>query len=289
MNSRRSFLSGISSAAVSLSFTRRSNAWPHHGSSLGFDVFALFGQSNSFGGYGGYDPAIDIGDPKLFAIKQDHSVVLGIDPLDFPGTGGGTTHIGNSVAFARDKYIPRSLAVGRNVLLVPGATGGVGFSNGGAVGGTWYENFVALTNAAMAVGSGTNVLKGFFYQGGEEDQFRYTQAQYIALFQAMASDFRSRVTGASSVPILIGGESPATTTHFGFTVDTQTYLQNMPASVTNSYYVDTFLPTPLTTDNRIAGVDFYAPNDYIHFDCPSQRTLGARYHAAGVANGLWAG
>lgn len=297
MNSRRAFLSGISSAAVSLSFTRRSTAGFHHGGlGPGYDVFALFGQSNHFGGFGGYNGAIDIGDPKLFSLGQhdaDNNVVIpGIDPLQFLGAFAPSS-IGFSVAFARDHYTPLSLAAGRNVLLVPCAVGGTGFSNPSnqnwTVGGAFYELAIARTNTAMATNAG-NVLKAIFFQGGEADQFVYTQAQYIALFQAMASDARSRITGASSAtPILIGGESPATTTHFGFTVDTQTYLQNMPASVTNSYYVDSFLPFPLTTDNRVAGVDPYDPITYVHYDCPSQRELGSRYHAVGVANGLWAG
>lgn len=233
MIKRRELLIGTACAALSAAFT--------HGSRTGFDVWGGLGQSNEVGEGTPISGTIDIGGPNNFQYTTLGAIIAASDPLSGPETGS----VGHLNAFARDYYIPNR---GNKTLLVQCSVGGTSFAGGNwNPGNAVYEAAVTRMNAAMASAPG-NLLKGVLWLLGENDMAAgTTAAAYISDFQAMIADFRSRVTGAANVPIVLGGLLPA---YVNMQTAPQQLMQTngiavMPSHVSKCGYADSFNPTPL--------------------------------------------
>jgi hypothetical protein len=199
-----------------------------------YDIFVNIWQSNNFSSYG-YDAARDVGHTRIFGMAKGPGVgvitqVTG-EPLSYQGAATVDPALGPPVghilAFCRDYYLPNRLTSGRNILIIPNAQGGTGFSNGvwgivAGVGRPGHEDTITRVNAAMAANPGS-VIKACFCQGGEEDGFwvpavkpdgtpgSYVSGQpqaFIDYTKAEVADFRARWTGGTNVPFLFGQMSP---------------------------------------------------------------------------------
>lgn len=251
-----------------------------------YDMFAILGQSNAFSSWGGADPNLDVAGANFDHYTQAGAVVAASEPLDYPGGQYGQAFpwpIGFPIAFSRP-YSTHALAAGRRGLLVPCAQGGTGYSNGyWNPGNAYYESVITRMNAAMAL-AGSHVLKAIWWQGGEADFFGPGATNYVSTFSAMCSDFRSRVTGAANTPVFAGYWSPWQDADRGAAFGS--YGPDLPAAVAavpHCYIVSSTVPCWLTTDNP----EHYGTSNFVHFDAPSQRALGARYYDVGATNGYW--
>ena len=237
----------------------------------GYDVIPVGGQSNPLGRYGPIDSVLDATDDRIMQYGFDSQTVsLASDPLDHQDETANTIGFGMSLAKA---YIADGkLAAGRKILLVPVAKGNTAFSTGfWRAGGAGDVAAIARINAAMAQGSGTNALAFFAWHQGEGDRAS-TQSVYAADLDALISRWRSDITGATNKPFLVGGLLVGGSQT---TAGISAAIADTPNRVAYSAFVDS---TGLTSGG-----------DNLHFDAPSQRTLGGRYYsalAAAKANNL---
>lgn len=195
---------------------------------IGFDVILLAGQSNEVG-YGlTFDANIDTADPRVWQWPGSGSyvgqIIAANDPL-FHAQPQSAGRVGHAMAFAR--HYVRSIPINRQVLLVPTAWGGTGFTTSSAVsppvgfttqeGGSWdpangsggvsrYDYAIAQANAAIASGPNNRLVAVVWLQG-EADRALST-AQYAAKLDALIDGFRASITGASTVPFLVGQMLP---------------------------------------------------------------------------------
>jgi hypothetical protein len=247
---RRTFLTGIALASTNAlagpvpAKTDRRAAGP-------YDIFVNIWQSNNFSSYH-RDLAVDVGHARIFQMEYNGGLpgpitqVTG-EPLSYGGAVNPAQPdgppIGHILAFCRDYYLPNRLATGRNILIIPCAVGGTGFSNYfingtrpgwgivGGVGGLLHERTITRVNAAMAAHPGS-VIKACFCQGGEADAFwrapklvNGTTTSYYENLEAATpgagimqsfidytvaevADFRARWTSGTNVPFLFGRMSP---------------------------------------------------------------------------------
>jgi hypothetical protein len=169
--------------------------------------------------------------------------------------------IGFSTAFAAAHPID-------TLVLMPGADGGTGFSDmRWRVGDDLYLDAVARLNALFAANP-SFVFGGFLWHQGEKDTGQ-TPAFYQTHLDAMIEGLRTDVTAAGpTTPFVLG-------------------------QMVESYYVGTAGREAIQavtddTPNRLAhtavasSAGLVDKGDALHFDGPSQRTLGARYHAAAL-------
>jgi len=159
---------------------------------LGYDVYLLIGQSNMVG-RATIRPGID-DDYTLFAGSafqfgyNSQTVTAATNPLDQVDESAGDTGLWKGFC----ESIIDDLAAGRDILFVPAAEGGTGFS-----GNEWnpddpnYDGAQARLASAMAEGSGTNRLKGVLWHQGESDTGATGtyQASLQAMYDSMVSEF----------------------------------------------------------------------------------------------------
>lgn len=237
----------------------------------GYDVFLFAGQSNMVGRYGPIDPTLDATDNRISMYGYDsQTVTLAQDPLDSRDEGANTVGMGMSIAKA---YIAAGkLGAGRKVLLVNVAQGNTAFNTGfWRAGGSGDTQAIARANAAMALAGGVNRLVMIAWHQGEGDRTS-SQATYSADQDALINRWRSSITGATNVPFIAGGllVGGAQTT-----AAISAAIADLPNRVAFTAFVDS---TGLTSGG-----------DNLHFDAPSQRTLGERYYnglAPALANNL---
>lgn len=209
---------------------------------VGFDVILLAGQSNMVShGTGTTDSVyLDPGDPRIKQYGGStpylDQLISGIDPLYHHEQRPGT--VGHAMGFARN-YL-RTVQENRAVLLVPVAHSSTGFTTSSLVsppvgytnapGGGWdttggqgginlYEFAIAQANFAMAAGPNpsNNRIVGVLWLQGEADAGALTQSQYATKLDLLIAGFRSRITGASVVPFLVGQMLPGhVATHSDF-------------------------------------------------------------------------
>lgn len=236
------------------------------GSFGGYDVLALAGQSNCGSG-ASVDLAVDIGGPRSFQYMQSAQVAPANEPLD--NSGNMIAHcIGFMSAFVRTYYVPKYLGPGRAVMIVPCGFGSTGFNDGNwRVGDPLYEATVARCNSAIALYPG-NTFKGLFWMQGENDASEsVTQVAYKNYFVALAADFRSRVTGATNCPIVVGGMVPGWVGSNATFQPVQNALIDMPNRVTKCAYADPASPSVLGSTA-------------IHYTAADQRLFAGRFDTA---------
>lgn len=174
----------------------------------------------------------------------------------------------------------KSVASGRNVLIIAAAISGTGLTASDA---PWnsdgtdpyaYDNAVALVNAAMSSLPSGSVIKGCLWAQGEAD-ISADMSGYPAAFAAMRSDFETAVNSGVQLPwIIITAPPNGTNTHQAHFIDTQTKMDadsGHAYSQTNVYAVA----------RETAIID-----DGTHPDAENQRKAGkaaaARFKQIGV-------
>ena len=228
-------------------------------------VWALIGQSNMVG-RAVYDGAGEhpAGTLQWGRVAPNDGVPIPASrPLqhwDPSGTNMGP-EIGFSTAWA-------AAHPGDTLVLMPGADGGTGFSDlRWRVGDDHYLDAVARLNALFAANPDF-VFGGFLWHQGEKD-VGLTASFYQTHLDAMIAGMRNDVTVAGpTTPFVLG-------------------------QMVQSFYVgvagrEAIQAVTDDTPNRIAhtavasSAGLADKGDGLHFDGPSQRILGARYHAAAL-------
>jgi hypothetical protein len=234
-----------------------------------FDVFMLDGDSNSGLGYvsGTTGDAVQaISGPQIYGWNPTNSTIKanGNDPQNFTGSGG-TVPNSIGLAFAKLWRDQGHLRFDRNVLLVPTAHFGTGFSSGHwQPGGAQHESAVAMVNAAMAAAGHEMVMQGMVFNGGANDG-NYGTA-YTPAFKTKIADYRARITGFARAPIVIGNFLPDWRDQsFGARSVVFDQIKAMPASFAAApnaavlgpiAYADSEFPTRLTSPNGLAGIHY---------------------------------
>lgn len=238
-------------------------------------------------------------------------VIVATDPLQHTGGGLSCTALGTH--FAR-LYENNSLEPGRRILLVPSAHGATGFSgpNSGDTsdtalmtdGQTLYTNWLAgrpgnlldhairRANKAMAyhpilnplpaydgsnppAANPLNEFKGVLWHQGETDiTNNVSEASYKASLQALITEVRSKVNGASNATVFIAGLlTPAWTARYPTAGPNRVLRQIANLAyfgVTNVGLASSIAPSPAGMDLRLGG-------DH-HFSAKGLREMGRRYY-----------
>lgn len=244
------------------------------GGPVGYDVFIIAGQSN----------AVDVGAPYVVGsddltyprIKswpgqgsEAGAIVPAKSPLGGQSPNTVSQLVGVGMGFAR-AYIEK-VPANRSVLLVPCGVGGTALVAGPwAVGGTHYNGTISLANAAITA-AGANVrVKGMLWLQGEADSVNNrTQSQYATAFDAAMAGYRSAITGATNMKVIVGPMVPEWRTAPNGT-STQIYAAHAatPSRLTNSYYI------------AGPGTGYGQDTGNIHWTAAGMRLIGAAMAAA---------
>jgi lysophospholipase L1-like esterase len=237
-----------------------------------YDVWLVAGQSNAQGRAGREAGDGDVEGVYQFPTRAGaagyRTITGDITPLMHPEGGDW---LGPGEAFAR-ALLPQ-LPAERRILLVPCAVGATALVAGaarwapGSPGGDLYENAIAQANAALAAAkaelAGSRFAGVLWVQGESDGSFdggNTPPAAYHAAMEALIAGFRARISGAASVPFLIGGMVP----------------EFIAGAAANAAIADAQVATALTS----AGVR-YAPGpagrtfDALHFNAAGVRALGS--------------
>ncbi len=215
-------------------------------------VFALLGQSNMVG-RADYD---GLGDYPAGVQQWTQGGVLApaTSPLDHLNEYAGD--MGMTISFVNDHVAAHPQA---DVVLVPLAEGGTGFSGGQWLppSGSLYIGAISSLNAMFAANP-TFKLKGFLWHQGESDEA--AAALYADRLDSFIDLMRANVTAATeTTPFVTGGiissGGAEINTLLTQTVDRRAYSGFAPAT----------------------GLTLF---DGLHFDAASLRTLGQRYLVA---------
>jgi hypothetical protein len=247
--------------------------------SPGYDVFLVAGQSNC---YAGRDPntstpvaAIDGSETDVLQYGRNNGndglAIAASEPLDFYVGIQNTSFVGWALTFAK-KYKRDNLAPGRQVLLVPCAIGNTGFSNT-----FWNDGNVldlevkSRVDAAMALGSGTNVFKGILWHQGETDAKAAAiwvtnyQTNLLALIDRWRTYF-----GEPNLPFVVGGMVPEWVVKDADYQTVEAVIQNIPNLRSYTGYADPSTPTELTSDPS------FDSGEEIHYTAISNRGTTSR-------------
>lgn len=228
------------------------------------DVFIIAGQSNAVGIGAPFDATLDAPSDGVFSFYKDRTTIARAqEPTDLDGTYAD--RIGFGLQFGKLYYA----AAGRHVLLVQCGEGSTGFSNSRwRVGDDLYLAAIARANSALGSRTG-NRLGGLLWHGGETDALAsWTESQYATAFDAMVVGLRAGITGASQMPVVVGGMLSAFVNGNVARAPVQAALVATPGRITKAAYADPLSPTVLTSD------------DGVHFKATAQRTLAGRYYSA---------
>lgn len=227
----------------------------------GYDLILLAGQSNMVGRSGPVSATLDATDDRIMQYGFDsQTITLASDPLDHWDETSDTIGMGMSLAKA---YIADGkLAPNRKVLLVPVAKGDTGFTGGFWVaGGEGDVAAISRANAAYDQG-GSNKWVMVAWHQGERDRTS-NRLTYSSNLDALISRWRSSITGAGSVPFVVGGLVVGGGQTAG---DIQTAIEDAPNRVSLTAYA--------------SSASLPAGGDGIHFSASSLRTFGGRYYSA---------
>ena len=238
---------------------------------VGYDIVLLAGQSN-MSGRGTIDSAFD---PTVNAHVWQYAtagtvanvVALAVDPLGHADRVALTNTLGPGTSFAR--WYASTIPGNRQVLLVPTAYGGTGFTTSPtwdpAVGaGSLYLQAIAQTNAAITAAGANARLVGVLWLQGEAD-ISMTQAAYAAKLDALIDGFRSSITGASATtPFVVGQMAPE--------------FVSSQAGASNIQAAHTATPTRKPYTAFAPGVT--GQSDGMHYNGVGQRFMGRSFLTA---------
>jgi hypothetical protein len=222
-------------------------------------VFILAGQSN-MAGRGTVEPQDTIPDKGILSLTPDNRWVIAKEPLQLyqPSVSG----LGPGLAFARE--IADKTDHKMSIALIPCAVGGSSVDN-------WLNdslfngvrlksNFIEKIMIAKKVG----VIKGIVWHQGEADATPERSKLYMEKLLSLIRFFREEA-GIDTLPVIIGelGLFPGNEYRINEYSNINRILSDIALKEPNIY---------LVTSNGLN------PNlDNVHFDGPSQRTMGKRY------------
>jgi Carbohydrate esterase, sialic acid-specific acetylesterase len=230
----------------------------------------LIGQSNMSGRGQKYKAAIDgVQEARIAQWSRQGTVVPASERLQHADWVEGATEVGMGTSFAR-AYVS-VLAPQRNVLLVPSAYGGTGFSsNNWNPGDAIYEQAISRITAALAANPG-NCLAAVLWHQGENDAGVMTQQTYATALDRMITDLRTRVPGARSTPFVLGEFTP----EWIAAVPAAQQIIDAINDTPNRLRYTAVAPSAGLLSNTRVGI-----NDIVHFDARAMRTYGNRYFKA---------
>jgi len=229
------------------------------------DIFLFIGQSNAIG-RASYDNlgAHPAGTLQYSNVAATQDTVIGATvPLEHEDRDVGD--MGPDLSFAQDYS---AYNTGDTLLFLPNAFGATGLGDATA---RWavsnadlYTQTVTRTNALIA-SDPSYVLRGIVLQIGERDTTQNTPAAtFETLLDQLISELRANITGASNVRVSIGPMLPAFVAAQPNGPAIDAVLADTPNRLNNVRYIS---PTGLTL----------TPEDSVHFDAPSLRTLGSEH------------
>lgn len=241
----------------------------------GSDVVLMIGQSNMVG-FGAYTvAAFDTTDPRILQWGRSGTAVLATEPLQHPDPTDLQGRIGLGLAFARAYLKP--LPSQRNVLLVPAAYGGTGFS-----GQRWnpgddlYAEAIRRTRIALQSNPTGNCLAAYLWSQGESDVDALSSSAYAAALDRMILAMRADLpadSGARTAPFLLSQFSPEWLLPAP-TAGQKAILDAINATPSRLPYTAVVPATGLRS-NLTQGLNFA-----IHIDAASQRIYGQRFYDA---------
>lgn len=170
---------------------------------MGYDIIIGMGQSNMVG----YDPASDLaidypeGGIDQFATSGTYNgkILQASVPLQGEQIQAGRV----SPLFHFAKWYKHQIPSNRRVLVIMSAVWATGYSdNRWRVGNDLYEGSITdITNALAACPANSRIAALLWCQGETDETM--PQATYEAYFDAMITDFRSRVPNATTCPVLV--------------------------------------------------------------------------------------
>lgn len=236
--------------AASLVAAGVSGAWSR--GNLPCDIWAQVGDSLTYSGLNadgsaGYDPAIDVTNPRCLEERNGHQAAsknfeqIAIDQFDYNDgspTGIPVGSIGCGLTFMRDYWLPSKLVAGRNVMFCANGIGGTG-SAAWMTGGTQAPTAITRINGACSQNAG-NVLKGAIIVLGTNDAIgSMSGATFLSNITSLVSYFRANLTQGANLPFLFVGLVPAWVSgHTGTAVDIDAALKSIPANISKTGYVD---------------------------------------------------
>ena len=230
-------------------------------------VFALAGQSNMCG-RAPWDSGAQPDTAKVKQIARTGSISGGTDgqvvawnkPLDHVDAQAGK--MGLDTTFAIDYLVANPSCA--TLILVPCAQGATSFSAGAwGVGNALSEALISRVNTYLAANP-TALLKGLLWHQGESSSA--ISGTYRTSLEAQFAEFRSRLTGGTNMPIIVGELGTFVTVQSTSWNTISNILKNTPNRVARTACVVTESLTDI--------------GDATHFDAPSLRIIGSRYAAA---------
>lgn len=242
------------------------DAWRTATPSTGYDVFLIAGQSNTYNGIlstGDSVPHTGLDDADADILQwgrwgaNNNTIISATVPLDHRGYQGSlpTGVVGWGQTFAKAYKAQGFLSGSRKVLLVPCGEGGTGFwSNQWNKGNTQYTDAVTRTLAAMASGTGTNILKGILWHQGEQDSDTSAHATaHASALLTMIDNMRTDLSNAN-VPFVAGGMIPALiSNNIGYYSQVQNNIKAIVTARKYTAYADPLIPTELVAQGTASG------------------------------------
>jgi hypothetical protein len=227
------------------------------------DIFILVGQSNIVG------RCPDDGGPYYPAGTLNYTTAGAWAAISKRVLHGSVEAAADDTTFALDRQFAIDYFADNpssTLAFIGAAEGGTGFAPGDWVkGGATYNRAVARINAALASAPGGATLKGILWHQGERDGQNDTDATaYAARLLQFIDDFRGDITGAASVPFILGG-IPQQSGQFNAKVHAAVMGTRNTKLLTGYAAVD-------------FGVEGTFIGDGVHFDAVTQRALGTQYN-----------
>lgn len=251
---------------------------------VGYDIWAVLGQSNTSSGNGIDVTYIDTPDPRIdqFAntsnVTYSRQVVKAVDPLMHQQ---GMSGVGFAMTFAKN-YLG-AVPPNRRVLLVPCGRGSTGFLP--SAGYTWdpadtttatnlYNLAVQQITAALAAAGPNARLVGVLWHQGEGDSASTTEANaYAGHLDALIDGLRATF-GANMLFVLGQMSIDRMNEHVAMLGAASGY------PIVNAAHIDT-PRRKVRTGFAYGPVGLYnAENEKIHYSAAGQRILGRRYFDA---------
>jgi len=268
-------------------------------SSAGYDVVLLAGQSNMAGrGIVSASDPDGATSPDIFMWDPDAGApVTARDPIIHPERFVKPTGVGPGLTFAKS-YLARLKDTGypnRKVLLVGAAWGGTSFivndptyhhrwmaTDDPAVGGDLFRGAVQLANAAITKAKAldnSSRLVAILWLQGESDVQNGGAPTYAANHTALMGAFRTRISGAGTVPIVVSEMAPCMYAQCAAEVR-RPNGQNISATDLNTmldhvHHID----DSVSKSTWVSSAGLSSNSDNIHFNAASQRELGKRFFA----------
>jgi hypothetical protein len=237
---------------------------------LGYDIFLIAGQSNTFNGKY-IDPVLDKYDLRVLQLGRrdgfDYKLLLAIEPLHHHSYSDSLN--GFALSFAK-LYADSYLENGRKVLLIPCAENGSGFINGRwNRGNPLFEDAVKRVSFCVNAFPGSRV-KGILWHQGEADKSfgTFYQSLLESMIIAMRKDIKIN-TGQDSIPFIAGGLVPFWIKSNPQYAIIDSVLRALPVSTQLTGFADAHKPFVIRKLND--------EDDPIHFDAAGQREMARRY------------